>query len=176
MWATKLSHAEVVLGCGRASSLARPPPDPLMPKTKAKKTAAADITPGAPQTTEARDLHGTTNLSAFGSEAGPSNEPGSGTTSWQEAEDDREPPGKRQAAAGHRTGSELAQTSRVLGGRDDEPPPPTPQPQHQQQQQLTAGGGGGGGDGGGGGGGIAILPDDDLIEVLRWLEVHELPS
>ena len=159
-----------------ACVLARSTPDPLMPKTKAKKTAAADITPGAPQTTEARDLHGTTNLSAFGSEAGPSNEPGSGTTSWQEAEDDREPPGKRQAAAGHRTGSELAQTSGVLGGRDDEPPPPTPQPQHQQQQQLTAGGGGGGGDGGGGGGGIAILPDDDLIEVLRWLEVHELPS
>ena len=157
-----------------ACVLARSTPDPLMPKTKAKKTAAADITPGAPQTTEARDLHGTTSLSAFGSEAGPSNEPGSGTTSWQEAEDDREPPGKRQAAAGHRTGSELAQTSGELGRRDDEPPPPLP------QQLLTGGGesesGGGGGDGGGGGGGIAMLPDDDLIEVLRWLEVHELPS
>ena len=156
-----------------ACVLARSTPDPLMPKTKAKKTAAADITPGAPQTTEARDLHGTTNLSAFGSEAGPSNEPGSGTTSWQEAEDDREPPGKLQAAASHRAGSELAQTSGVLVGRDDElPPPPPQQQQQQQQQQLTAGGG----DGGGGGGGIAILPDDDLIEVLRWLEVHELPS
>ena len=109
---------EVVLPClrggGRTTSLARP--RPLMPKTKAKKSAAAGSTPGVPLTTEARELHGTT-CTAFGSEAGPSNEPPESSTSWQEAEDDREPPGKRQAAAGHRTGSELAQTSGVLGGR-----------------------------------------------------------
>jgi hypothetical protein len=133
-----------------------------MPKTKAKKTAAADRSPSAPQTAEARDLHGTTNHSAFGSEAGPSNEDG------------REPPGKRYAAASYRAGSEVGQASGESGGRDDEQPPPLPLPPPPPQQ--LPGGGGGGGDGGGGGGGIAMLPDDDLIEVLRWLEVHEPSS
>ena len=126
-----------------------------MPKTKAKNSAAAaGSTPGVPQTNEARDLHGTTNLSA----RGPSTEP---STSCQEGEDTREPPGKRQAAASHRVGSEVAQTSAELGRRHDE--------------QRPGGGGGGaeGGDGGGGGGGgIVMLPDDELIEVLRWLEVR----
>ena len=126
-----------------------------MPKTKAKNSAAAaGSTPGVPQTNEARDLHGTTNLSA----PGPSTEP---SASCQENEDTREPPGKRQAAASHRVGSEVAQTSTELGRRHDE--------------QRPGGGGGGaeGGDGGGGGGGgIVMLPDDELIEVLRWLEVR----
>ena len=126
-----------------------------MPKTKAKNSAAAaGSTPGVPQTNEARDLHGTTNLSA----PGPSTEP---SASCQENEDTREPPGKRQAAASHRVGSEVAQTSAELGRRHDE--------------QRPGGGGGGaeGGDGGGGGGGgIVMLPDDELIEVLRWLEVR----
>ena len=126
-----------------------------MPKTKAKNSAAAaGSTSGVPQTNEARDLHGTTNLSA----PGPSTEP---SASCQEDEDTREPPGKRQAAASHRVGSEVAQTSAELGRRHDE--------------QRPGGGGGGaeGGDGGGGGGGgIVMLPDDELIEVLRWLEVR----
>ena len=120
----------------------------------AKNSAAAGSTPGVPQTTEARDLHGTTNLSA----PGPSTEP---SASCQENEDTREPPGKRQAAASHRVGSEVAQTSAELGRRHDE--------------QRPGGGGGGaeGGDGGGGeGGSIVMLPDDELIEVLRWLEVR----
>ena len=146
-------------------------PRPLMPKTKAKKSAAAGSTPGVPLTTEARDLHGTT-CTAFGSEAGPSVEPPESSTSWQEAEDDREPPGKRHAATSHRTGSEVAQTSGELGRRDDEPELLT----GGGGGESESGGGGGGGDGGGGGGGIAILPDDDLIEVLRWLEVHEPSS
>ena len=126
-----------------------------MPKTKAKNSAAAaGSTPGVPQTNEARDLHGTTNLSA----PGPSTEP---SASCQENEDTREPPGKRQAAASHRVGSEVAQTSAELGRRHDE-------------QRLGGGGGGaeGGDGGGGGGGGIVMLPDDELIEVLRWLEVR----
>ena len=164
---------EVVLPClrggGRTTSLARP--RPLMPKTKAKKSAAAGSTPGVPLTTEARELHGTT-CTAFGSEAGPSVEPPESSTSWQEAEDDREPPGKRHAATSHRTGSEVAQTSGELGRRDDEPELLT----GGGGGESESGGGGGGGDGGGGGGGIAILPDDDLIEVLRWLEVHEPSS
>ena len=142
-----------------------------MPKTKAKKSAAAGSTPGVPLTTEARDLHGTA-CTAFGSEAGPSVEPPESSTSWQEAEDDREPPGKRQAATGHPTGSEVAQTSGELGRRDDEPELLT----GGGGGESESGGGGGGGDGGGGGGGIAMLPDDDLIEVLRWLEVHEPSS
>ena len=125
-----------------------------MPKTKAKNSAAAGSTPGVPQTNEARDLHGTTNLSALG----PSTEP---SASCQENEDTREPPGKRQAAASHRVGSEVAQTSAELGRRHDE------------QWPGGGGGGGEGGDGGGGGGGgIVMLPDDELIEVLRWLEVR----
>ena len=130
-----------------------------MPKTKAKNSAAAaGSTPGVPQTNEARDLHGTTNLSA----PGPSTEP---SASCQENEDTREPPGKRQAAASHRVGSEVAQTSAELGRRHDE------------QWPGGGGGGGEGGDGdGGGGGGIVMLPDDELIEVLRWLEVRELSS
>ena len=125
-----------------------------MPKTKAKNSAAAaGSTPGVPQTNEARDLHGTTNLSA----PGPSTEP---SASCQENEDTREPPGKRQAAASHRVGSEVAQTSAELGRRHDE-------------QRPGGGGGAEGGDGGGGGGGgIVMLPDDELIEVLRWLEVR----
>ena len=129
-----------------------------MPKTKAKKSAAAGSTPGAPQTTEARDLHGTANLSALSSE-GPSMASTEPSTSCREDEDNREPPGKRQAAASH---SEVAQTSAELGRRHDEQRP---------------GGGGGGGEGGdGGGGGIVMLPDDELIEVLRWLEVREPSS
>ena len=128
-----------------------------MPKTKAKNSAAAGSTPGVPQTNEARDLHGTTNLSAPGPSIA-STEP---SASCQEDEDTREPPGKRQAAASHRVGSGVAQTSAELGRRHDE--------------QRPGGGGGGaeGGDGGGGGGGgIVMLPDDELIEVLRWLEVR----
>ena len=125
-----------------------------MPKTKAKNSAAtAGSTPGVPQSNEARHLHGTTNLSA----PGPSTEP---SASYQENEDTREPPGKRHAAASDRVGSEVAQTSAELGRRHDE--------------QRPGGGGGGAdcGDGGGGGGGIVMLPDDELIEVLRWLEVR----
>ena len=128
-----------------------------MPKTKAKNSAAAGSTPGVPQTDEARDLHGTTNLSAPGPLIA-STEP---SASCQEDEDTREPPGKRQAAASHRVGSEVAQTSAELGRRHDE------------QWPGGGGGGGEGGDGGGeGGGGIVMLPDDELIEVLRWLEVR----
>ena len=129
-----------------------------MPKTKAKKSAAAGSTPGLPQATEARDLHGTANLSALSSE-GPSMASTEPSTSCRKNEDNREPPGKRQAAASH---SEVAQTSAELGRRHDEQRP---------------GGGGGGGEGGdGGGGGIVMLPDDELIEVLRWLEVREPSS
>ena len=132
-----------------------------MPKTKAKNSAAAGSTPGVPQTTEARDLHGTTNLSA----PGPSMASTEPSTSCQEDEDNREPPGKRQAAASHRVGSEVAQTSAELGRR------------HDGQRPGGGGGGGEGGDGvGGGGGGIVMLPDDELIEVLRWLEVREPSS
>ena len=125
-----------------------------MPKTKAKKSAAAGSTPGVSQTTEARDLHGTTSLSA----PGPSMASTEPSTSCQEDEDNREPPGKRQAAASHRVGSEVAQTSAQLGRRHDE--------------QRPGGGEGGDRGGGGGGGGIVMLPDDELIEVLRWLEVR----
>ena len=128
-----------------------------MPKTMAKNSAAAGSTPGVPQTTEARDLHGTASLSAPGPSIA-STEP---SASCQEDEDTREPPGKRHAAASDRVGSEVAQTSAELGRRHDEQRP---------------GGGGGGADcgdgGGGGGGGIVMLPDDELIEVLRWLEVR----
>ena len=132
-----------------------------MPKTKAKKSAAAGSTPGVSQTTEDRDLHGTINLSA----PGPSMASTEPSTSCQEDEDTREPPGKRQAAASHRVGSEVAQTSAELGRRHDE------------QRPGGGGGGGEGGDGvGGGGGGIVMLPDDELIEVLRWLEVREPSS
>ena len=132
-----------------------------MPKTKAKKSAAAGSTPGVSQTTEARDLHGTTSLSAPGPSIA-STEP---SASCQEDEDNREPPGKRQAAASHRVGSEVAQTSAELGRR------------HDGQRPGGGGGGGEGGDGvGGGGGGIVMLPDDELIEVLRWLEVREPSS
>ena len=129
-----------------------------MPKTKAKSSAAAGSTPGVPQTNEARHLDGTTNLSAPGPSIA-STEP---SASCQEDEDTREPPGKRQAAASHRVGSEVAQTSAELGRRHDE--------------QRPGGGEGGDGGGGGGGGGIVMLPDDELIEVLRWLEVREPSS
>ena len=132
-----------------------------MPKTKAKNSAAAGSTPGVPQTTEARDLDGTTSLSA----PRPSMASTEPSASCQEDEDTREPPGKRQAAASHRVGSEVAQTSAELGRRHDE------------QWPGGGGGGGEGGDGGGGGGGgIVMLPDDELIEVLRWLEVREPSS
>ena len=135
-----------------------------MPKTKAKKSAAAGSTPGVPQTTEARDLHGTANLSALSSE-GPSIASTEPSASCQEDEDNREPPGKRQAATSHRVGSEVAPTNAELGRRHDE------------QRPGRGGGGGEGADGvGGGGGGIVMLPDDELIEVLRWLEVREHSS